>query len=81
MSSNFNQISLKNIPDSLLDQLYCIHFNTYERKNTGLNRAKWESNLKKNYHSRSQKQLFTYNHLGKNSLIDGYIIIAGAQMV
>ncbi len=81
MSSNFNQISLNNISKSILDQLYDIHFHTYERKNTGLKRETWESNLKRDYHLHSRKQLFTYSHLGKDTLIDGYIIIAGTHMV
>lgn len=80
MGLKFNQISLTDIPKSISDKLYEIHFHTYQRKNTGLNKDNWKYNLNIDYHSLSKKQLFTYNHLGIDSLIDGYLITAGTQM-
>jgi hypothetical protein len=81
MEANFNSVSLEDIPNNILDQLYDIHFHTYQRKNTGVSKDCWLSNLNCDYHSLSKKQLFTYNYLGKNSIIDGYIIVAGAQII
>jgi len=81
MGSYFNQIPIDNISDSLLNRLYDIHYQIYQRKNTGVSKEVWKSNLRKDYHHLSQKQLFTYSKLGIDSLIDGYFIIAGIQMI
>ena len=81
MNPYFREITINNLTDFHLNQLYDIHYRTYQRKNTGVIKDLWISNLQKNYHNHSKKQLFIFSYLGGDSLFDGYLITAGTQII